>query len=69
MSEGARRSSLSWISGGDSAGALNSELIKDPMARCETLELGKTYYTIEKPAARKRIAAMVKSIATTLVGE
>jgi hypothetical protein len=32
-------------------------------------ELVRTYYTIEKPGVRKRIAEMVKSIATTLAGE
>jgi transcriptional regulator with XRE-family HTH domain len=69
MSEGTMRSSPRWISRGDSAGALNGEQIKDPMARRETLELVRTYYTIEKPAVRKRIAEMVKSIATTLAGE
>ncbi len=39
------------------------------MARRETLELVRTYYTIRNPAVRKRIAEMVKSIATTLGGE
>ena len=63
------RSSPRWISRGDNADVLNGERIKDPMARRETLELVRTYYTIEKPAVRKRIAEMVKSIATTLAGE
>ena len=58
-----------WISRGDSAGALNGDQIKDPTARRETLELVQTYYAIRKPAVRKRIAEMVKSIATTLDGE
>ena len=62
-------SSPCWISRNDSAGALTGDPIKDPMARRETLELVRTYYTIEKPAVRKRIAEMVKSIATTLGGE
>ena len=69
MSEGIMRSSPRWISRGDSADALNGDQIKDPMARRETLELVRTYYTSEKPAVRKRIAEMVKSIATTLAGE
>ena len=69
MSEGTMRSSPRWISRGDNADVLNGEQIKDPMARRETLELVRTYYTIEKPAVRKRIAEMVKSIATTLAGE
>ena len=63
------RSSPRWISRGDSADVLNGEQIKDPMAQRGTLELVRTYYTIEKPAVRKRIAEMVKSIATTLAGE
>jgi transcriptional regulator with XRE-family HTH domain len=69
MSEGTMRSFPRWISCGDNADILNGEQIKDPMARRETLELVRTYYTIEKPAVRKRIAEMVKSIATTLAGE
>ena len=69
MSEGAMRSSPRWISRGDNTDVLNGEQIKDPMARRETPELVRTYYTIEKPAVRKRIAEMVKSIATTLAGE
>ena len=63
------RSSPRWISRGDNTDVLNGEQIKDQMARRETLELVRTYYTIEKPAVRKRIAEMVKSIATTLAGE
>ena len=43
--------------------------LSDPMARRETLELVRTYYTIEKPIARKRISEMVKSIATTMSDE
>ena len=43
--------------------------LRDPMARLETLELVRTYYTIEKPIVRKRISEMVKSIATTLSDE
>ena len=62
-------SSQRWISHGDSAGALNGDQIKDPTARRESLELVQTYYTIGKPSVRKRIAEMVKSIATMLAGE
>ena len=58
-----------WISGSDSVGALNGDQIKDPTARRETLELVQTYNTIGKPSVRKRIADIVKSIATTLDGE
>ena len=69
MSEGTMCSSQRSISRGDSAGALNGGQIKDPMTPRETLELVRTYYTIENPAVRKWIAEMVKSIATTLAGE
>ena len=40
--------------------------VRDPMARRETLELVRTYYSIERPKVRKRIAEMVKSLATTI---
>ena len=53
---------------GESLDGLGDQL-RDPMARRETLELVRTYYTIEKPIVRKRISEMVKSIATTLSGE
>ena len=62
-------SSSRWISRGDSVGAVNGDQIKAPTARRETLELLQTYYTTGKPAVRKRIAEMLKSIATTLDGE
>ncbi|MGB1329804.1 MAG: hypothetical protein ACPG6Q_06290 [Candidatus Puniceispirillaceae bacterium] len=62
-------SSPCWISRGDIVGALNSDQIKAPIVRLETLELVRTCYTIEKLAVRKRIAEMVKSIATMLAGE
>jgi hypothetical protein len=39
-------SSPRWISRGDSAGALNGEQIKGPMAQRKTLELVSTYYNI-----------------------
>jgi hypothetical protein len=69
MSEGKMLSSPRWISGGDNADVLNGEQIKDPMARREPLELVRKYYTIKKPAVRKQIAVIVKSIATMLAGE
>ena len=43
--------------------------VKDPMARRETLELVRAYYNIESANARKRVADMVKTIATTLTEE
>ena len=63
------RISPCWICRGDNADVLNGEQIKDPMARRKTLGLVLTYYTIEKAPVRKRIAEVVKSIATTLGGE
>jgi len=69
MSENTMRSSPRWVSRSDVMDAMTSQPLKDPMARRETLELVRAYYTIEKPAVRKRIAEMVKSIATTLADE
>lgn len=43
--------------------------VKDPMARRETLELVRSYYSIEKAHVRRRISDMVKAIATTINGE
>ncbi|MEK9924596.1 MAG: transcriptional regulator, partial [Alphaproteobacteria bacterium] len=47
----------------------SDEQTKDPMARRETLELVRTYYSIKTPLVRKRVSDMVKSIAVTLAGE
>ena len=47
----------------------HGDQMRDPMARRKTLELVRTYYTIEKPIVRKHISEMVKSIATTLSDE
>lgn len=69
MTENTMRSSPRRVSRGSELLDLNDEQIKDPMARRETLELVRTYYSIEKPLVRKRISEMVKSIATTLAGE
>ena len=43
--------------------------IKDLMARPETLELVRAYYTIKQPAVRKCVSYMVRSIATALTGD
>jgi transcriptional regulator with XRE-family HTH domain len=69
MTENTMRSSPRRMSRGSELLDLSDEQIKDPMARRETLELVRTYYSIEKPLVRKRISEMVKSIATTLAGE
>ena len=41
----------------------------DPMAKRETLELVRTYYSISQPQVRKRISEMIKSVAGTINGE
>ena len=40
--------------------------VRDPMARRETLELVRTYYSIESSKVRKRLCEMVKSLAATI---
>ena len=42
---------------------------RDPMARRETLELVRTYYSISDPNVRKRLAELIKSVAGTINGE
>jgi transcriptional regulator with XRE-family HTH domain len=69
MSQDTMKSSPRRVGRGDNNGDVHSEQLRDPMARRETLELVRTYYTIEKPIVRKRISEMVKSIATSLSGE
>ena len=39
------------------------------MARRETLELVRAYYTIKQPAVYKRVLDTVRSIATALTGD
>ena len=57
------------VSRGIDAVDLGEEQVRDPMARWETLELVRTYYSINTTLVRKRVADMVKSIATTLAGD
>ena len=45
---------------------MGKDAIRDPMARRETLELVRTYYSIAQPKVRKRISEIVKSIAVTV---
>ena len=52
-----------------SADSVVGDDAKDPMARRETLELVRTYYSIEQAHVRRRISEMVKAIATTIKGE
>ena len=65
MSDDTMRSSPRRVSTGDSANDLPDD-VKDPMARRETLELVRTYYSIAEPLVRRRISDMVKAIATTI---
>ncbi len=69
MSENTMRSSPRRVSRGAEDVDLSDEQTKDPMARRETLELVRTYYSIKTPLVRKRVSDMVKSIAVTLAGE
>ena len=57
------------VSRGIDSVELGEEQVRDPMARRETLELVRTYYSIKTPLVRKLVADMVKSIATTLAGD
>ena len=69
MSENTMRSSPRRVSRGADDVDLSDEQTKDPMARRETLELVRTYYSIKTPLVRKRVSDMVKSNAVTLAGE
>jgi transcriptional regulator with XRE-family HTH domain len=69
MSQDTMKSSPRRIGRGREVINQHGDQMCDPMARRETLELVRTYYTIEKPIVRKRISEMVKSIATTLSDE
>ena len=69
MSQDTMKSSPCRVSRGVETLDGHGDQLRDPMARRETLELVRTYYTIEKPIVRKRISEMVKSIATTLSDE
>ena len=65
MTDDVMKSSPRRISRGG-AHDLDDDSIRDPMARRETLELVRTYYSITQPKVRKRIAEMVKLIAVTI---
>ena len=69
MSETTMRSSPRRVARGVDFGAAADGVFKDPIARRETLELARTYYTIKQPALRKRVSDMVRSIATALTGD
>ena len=63
------RSSPRRVARGFDNGITPDAEVKDPMARRETLELVRAYYTIKQPAVRKRVSDMVRSIATALTGD
>ena len=65
MTDDTMRSSPRRVSRGENMG-VGDDNVRDPMARRETLELVRSYYSIEKPKVRKRIAEMVKSLAVTI---
>ncbi|MCE2516330.1 MAG: helix-turn-helix transcriptional regulator [Alphaproteobacteria bacterium] len=47
-------------------GAALPEWQGDPMARRETIELVRSYYLIKEPQLRKKMAHMIKSVASSL---
>ena len=65
MTEDTMRSSPRRVSRGENIN-LDDDKARDPMARRETLELVRNYYSIERPKVRKRISEMVKSLAVTI---
>ena len=69
MSETTMRSSPRRVASGVDVEGKGRDPVKDPMARRETLELVRAYYSIEDTSLRKRAADMVKSIAAALSKE
>ena len=65
MTDDTMRSSPRRVSRGENTD-LDDDNVRDPMARRETLELVRTYYSIESSKVRKRISEMVKSLAATI---
>ena len=59
------RSSPSRISRGENIN-FDDDNVRDPMARRETFELVRTYYSIESSKVRKCISEMVKCLAATI---
>lgn len=53
----------------DAQKAPEDDFERDPMARRETLELVRTYYSISEPNVRKRLAELIKSVAGTINDE
>ena len=65
MTDDTIRSSPRRVSRGENID-FDDDNARDPMARRETLELVRTYYSIESSKVRKRISEMVKSLAATI---
>ena len=65
MTDDTMRSSPRRVSRGENID-FDDDNVRDPMARRETLELVRTYYSIESSKVRKRISEMVKSLASTI---
>ena len=65
MTDDTMRSSPRRVSRGENID-LDDDNVRDPMARRETLELVRTYYSIESSKVRKRISEIVKSLAATI---
>lgn len=68
MSASPRRMSLGDQDGDGSHQKGNKTIMRDPMARRETLELVRIYYSVESAKTRKRISEMVKAVAITVNG-
>ena len=66
ITETTMRSSPQRLASGVDSDMPANEVVKDPMARRETLELVRVYYTIEDAGIRRRAADIVKSIAAAL---
>ena len=66
MTDATMRSSPRRVASGVDADEVVGEAVKDPMARRETLELVRVYYTIQDAGVRKRAADLVKSIAAAM---
>ena len=66
ITETTMRSSPQRLASGVDSDMPANEVVKDPMARQETLELVRVYYTIEDAGIRRRAADIVKSIAAAL---
>ena len=65
MTDDTMRSSPRRVSRGENID-FDDDYARDPMARRETLELVRTYYSIESSNVRKRVSEMVKSLAATI---